>query len=607
MELDLQHLLRLLRRWWWLLLLAPMIGGFAAAMVSSQQPSLYSASATLLLNPGTTNASASAIRTDQDLAATYSLWITSRPVLERAAKELDLPGGASFLGGRVSASPVPGTLFIIISASDTDPERAAAISNTVAKTFILHVQDQAATENEQILTNIDSQIEDTREQMTALDDEISQLENGDTTLSAATRERITTLQTSRDQLAEDLSHLQTTARSIDVELASAQTRMSVSSPAFAPGAPYAPATGRAIMLGVIAGIALAVGAILLLEYLDNTVRSSDEVVQLLKAPMLATVATAPRIKKEGRQLFVLRDPKSSASEAIRLLRANLEFAGAAGPISTLAISSSGKGEGKSTIAANLGVVMAQAGLKTVIIDADLRRPTQHRLFGVANENGLSTLLTRPDQDWRTAAIHLSIPHLTLLPSGPLPPNPSDLLSLGRFDHLLAEISESADIVLIDTPPVLAVSDPLVVATRSDAVILVCQAGRTRRDSIRRATGMIKQGRIRFIGAVMNQKNDKPIAYAPYVADTIPEKPAPVPYYYGKHASDAAAARFRPQSSPDSPGDDQTPVVYGTYSRKRIGMQLPGAPHAAGAEGALEEVRAAAVKVAGPNGKHVQDP
>ena len=537
MELDLQHLLRLLRRWWWLILLAPMIGGFAASMVSSQQPSLYSASATLLLNPGTTATSSSSVRLDQDLAATYSMWITSPPVLDRAADALDLPGGGRLLQGSVSASPVSGTLFIFVSASDTNPERAAAVANAVAEAFIAHVRDQAVTDNKQVRSNIDAQIAETRDQIAVLNRQIAELDNSEATLTVATRERIANLQNTRGQLESDLIQLQTTARSIDVELASAQTRMSVSSPAAPPSGPYAPATGRATMLGAFAGIALAVGAILLLEYLDNTVRSNDEVVQLLKAPMLASVATAPRIQKEGRQLFVLRDPNSGASEAIRLLRANLEFAGATGPISTLAISSAGKGEGKSTIAANLGVVMAQAGLETVIIDADLRRPTQHRIFGVANERGLSTVLTHPGQDWKAAAVHLTVPHLTLLPSGPLPPNPSDLLSLGRFDNLLAEISNSADSVLIATPAVLAVSDPLVVATRSDAVILVCQAGRTRRDSIRRAAMMINRGHIRFIGAVMNQMKGRQDEYAPDIPGNVRENAATGPYYYGKHASD----------------------------------------------------------------------
>src|SRR5690606_7708609 len=122
-----------------------------------------------------------------------------------------------------------------------------------------------------------------------------------------------------------------------------------------------------------------------------------------------------------------------------LLRTNLEFASASGPIHTLTVTSPGPGEGKSTVTANIGVVMAQSGLQVVVIDADLRKPTQHRVFGIPNDRGLTTLLTHPEEDWRAAVTKVALPGLSLIPSGPLPPNPADLVSSARFEQLLSRI------------------------------------------------------------------------------------------------------------------------------------------------------------------------
>jgi capsular exopolysaccharide synthesis family protein len=147
--------------------------------------------------------------------------------------------------------------------------------------------------------------------------------------------------------------------------------------------------------------------------------------------------------------------------------------------------------------------MAQSGFSVVIIDADLRRPSQHKIFGVPNDRGLTTLLTHPDRAWRSVAIEV-IPNLWCVPSGPLPPNPSDLLSSDRFRDLIEQTRQTVDIVLVDTPPVLAVSDPLVVATATDGVLLVSRAGHTRIESLERAGAAFPES-VRRIGVVLNQQ------------------------------------------------------------------------------------------------------
>ena len=560
-QLDLQHLLRLARRWWWLLLLAPLIGGLAAAYASGRQPNLYSAQATLLIDAGAASGNdPSSLQVSRNLTDTYSMWIVSAPVLERAANEMGLQGGAGALTGSVTANTVGDTLFIRVSAVSTDPQQAALIANTVSNQFVLYVQEQFLAQNAQARSKVDAQIDETGQQIADVDLSVQELQQRGDDLSASEQQQLDTLLNTRAQLLGDLSQLQTVARSMDVNLASAQTRIMMSSPATVPGAPFAPQSRQSIALGFMAGAALAIGAIALFEYLDNTVRSREEIAQLTGMPVLASIPVAD-IQRSGRQLFVLGEPRAAPSEAVRLLRANLEFASAAGPLRSLAISSPRPGEGKSTVTANLGVVMAQAGLETVIIDADLRRPTQHQIFGVNNDRGLSMLIAHHEQPWREAAVRLNIPRLTLIPSGPMPPNPSDLLSLDRFRQILSEIGDSVDIVLIDTSPMLSVSDALVVAMQTDATILVCKTGQTRRDSLHRATTLLSQGSIRLAGIVVNhEKRDATDAY--YGRDVSTSPAVAARYFYGVHSQDTPASRSRRESPANgtASSEDQRPAL-----------------------------------------------
>jgi capsular exopolysaccharide synthesis family protein len=305
------------------------------------------------------------------------------------------------------------------------------------------------------------------------------------------------------QLEQSYRELIVAANEMDRSAASAQTQITIEDPAVAPTTPYAPKTKLYTILGAFAGLCLAVGGIAFFEYLDNTVKGELDFPQVFGLPMLSMIGNMPKLQPGRKQLFALNDPKSGATEAVRLLRTNLEFAAATNEIATLAITSAGPGEGKSTITANLAITMAQAGFATVIIDADLRRPSQHKIWGVANDRGLSTLLTRPDHPWRWASVNEIAPNLSLIPSGPVPPNPADLLSLERFRALIEEISHSVNVVVIDTPPVLAVSDPLIVATGVDAVAIVTHAGRTRIDALRHAISTLSQGSVRVAGVILN--------------------------------------------------------------------------------------------------------
>lgn len=201
-------------------------------------------------------------------------------------------------------------------------------------------------------------------------------------------------------------------------------------------------------------------------------------------------------------LVALRDPRSPAAEAFRTLRTNIQFSSLDKPLRTLLLTSTAPDEGKSTTLANLAVTMAQAEQRVVLVDCDLRRPTLHTLFDLSNEAGLTTMILAQDH----AAIPLqptSVPGLSLLASGPLPPRPADILGSRRMEAVIARLRDEADIVLFDTPPVVAVTDAAVLATKVDGVLLVFQAGKTSRDRARQARQILEKVKANIVGVVLN--------------------------------------------------------------------------------------------------------
>ncbi|WP_230191529.1 CpsD/CapB family tyrosine-protein kinase [Paenibacillus sp. CECT 9249] len=209
----------------------------------------------------------------------------------------------------------------------------------------------------------------------------------------------------------------------------------------------------------------------------------------------------PRLAHEQKLVMEI-NPKSRISESFRTLRTNIRFARWENPVRTLLITSAVPGEGKTTTAANLAVSYAHEGKKVLLVDADLRKPSLHLMFGQTNLYGLTNLLTneRPDQE----AIRESyIPNLSLVPSGTIPPNPAEILSSSRLDSLLEEWKRQFDIVIFDSPPTLAITDGLVVATRCDGVILVVQAGKVKLEQVRKAKMNLELVKSTVLGVVLN--------------------------------------------------------------------------------------------------------
>jgi non-specific protein-tyrosine kinase len=201
-------------------------------------------------------------------------------------------------------------------------------------------------------------------------------------------------------------------------------------------------------------------------------------------------------------LVTVSEPRSPISEAYRNLRTNLEFSSLDRTLKTLVVTSAGVGEGKSTTLANLAVVSAQAGRKVILVGADLRRPRLFQILDLSNEAGLTTMLM---DDVALAAPPLQetgVDGLSVLTSGPLPPNPAELMGSRRMEEVIASLAEQADQVFFDTPPVVAVTDAAVLATKVDGVLLVISAGTTRRENARTAVQRLEQINARLVGTVL---------------------------------------------------------------------------------------------------------
>lgn len=207
--------------------------------------------------------------------------------------------------------------------------------------------------------------------------------------------------------------------------------------------------------------------------------------------------------KISEDLITVTNPRSQAAEAYRSLRTNLEFSSLDKPIRSMVVTSAGMDEGKSTTLANLAVTMAQAGKRVILVDADLRRPSLHTLFGKQNNVGLTNMVVDDAVMSKPPLQETEVENLSLLASGTLPPNPAEVVGSRRMEDIIQKLLETADVVLFDAPPVVAVTDAALLASKVDGVLLVVRAGSTKRDHARRAKKLLEKVNARLIGAVLN--------------------------------------------------------------------------------------------------------
>jgi capsular exopolysaccharide synthesis family protein len=494
-KINLKRIFQLIIHWSWLLGLAIIISGATGYLVSKSIQPVYESRTTLLvIKAPDAKVSDYTNMTDQQLVQTYIHMLTTRPVLDAVSQEL----GISINEKKIFVEGIINTQLIEVRVEDTDPQQAAEIANTLISEFIkendrLQGDRYAASE-----VNLLEQIQVVEDQIATLSAEIASIKK-----EPSLNQDPAQLSQAQSTLAlyqQINSNLRTNYENIHLANLRSATNVVQIDPAIASKTIVRPNVTMNISLSMVAGLMLAIMAIFLIDYMDDTIKSDDDVTRLLNLPVIGYISET----KRGAPVAYVGDyPRSPLAEAFRTLRTNLEFVAVDKPLKVIMIASSNPAEGKSTIAVNLSITLAQGGKRVLLIDADLRRPRIHTYLELPNSKGLSDLLLGTISFEQLLCPWPKNENLQILTSGNLPPNPTDLFASEKMARILDEARRIADVVVVDAPPFL-VADPSVLAARVDGVLLVIRPGKTEDDVAKMAIDQLTRAGANIVGVVFNR-------------------------------------------------------------------------------------------------------
>jgi capsular exopolysaccharide synthesis family protein len=488
--MDLRGYTAVLARRKWTILLVVLLTVGAAVFFSMRQTPMYRSTSRVLVKPLNPNqilqGFSYAVSMDTEAAL-----VSSPKVAGDAAALVDAQGGTPAEPGSVSTTVPLNTNFLDIDYSSNDPDQAAMWSQAYADAYVANRQEQAEQLYESSVGGYEKQLKGFEQQRSRLRAELARASPAE-----------------RAPLVADIESVNEQIGFAQLQLAQVPipTRDSaqVIANAEIPPAPYTPDYVLNVALAVAAGLALGVGVAFLREQFDDRMSGPDDMEGQIGAPTLAVVPhfNVPRRRRD--EFMVGRDqPKSPPSEAYRTVRTNIEFMSRTNELKVVGIVSPSVGEGKTTTTANLAHSLATSGRRVVALSCDLRKPKMHRLFGLANDVGLADVLTEGvDVAWAAQRVP-GVPTLRVLTSGPVPSNPAEMLGSDEMHSLLSGLREVADFVIIDTAPVLAVSDALVLAPLCDGVVMVVDASMTTRSAARIARDQVEQVGGNIVGGVFN--------------------------------------------------------------------------------------------------------
>jgi capsular exopolysaccharide synthesis family protein len=501
--MDARRQLTVLRRWLWLLIASTLLAGGSAYLVSSALPKMYESTATLLVGQtlSTSNPDVNQLLASQRLSQTYADLVTTGPLLSKVIDLEGLDATPEELRNRVKADAPANNSLVTITVTDPDPVRVASIANSIADELV-NESPATAGRNADVQKFVDEDLAAVQTQILQTQADIQRL----TGLSTRTPDQDTQLQVLQTSL---VSQRQTYVTLLGFSSTSGANLLTKVDPAVAPISPSSPRVLLNTLLAALVGLMLAIGIAFLVEYLDDTLKSPDDVEAVAGLPTLGTII---RMKgDEGRsviyRLAAILYPRSPVAEAYRTLRTNIEFASVDAPVKVILVTSAIPGEGKTTTAANLAAVFAQAGHATLLVDADLRKPGIHKIFDVANVAGLTNLLRSDDATVQDLAQPTEQEHLTVLTTGPLPPNPAELLRSSRMHAVMERLAASADFVIVDSPPLQAVTDAAILSSLVDGTVMVIDAGRTRSGAVRNGRETLAKVGARVLGATLNRMSE----------------------------------------------------------------------------------------------------
>lgn len=500
---DLRRAGRVLRSRGWLLVVIPLLFAAAAYGLSAAQPSTYAASAQVVIRDqnarGVFDPDSGAYREPQRALQTEIQVILGESV--RTAVEGSIEAAAT-----ISAQAVGLTDVVQITAESEDAELAAETANAYAQAYIAHSRARA----QQTFLTAGEEIEST---LTSLQEQIDEL---DRTINA-TPARPEALVERRNALIAQYSLFSQRLDQLQVDASLQESSVELVRSAEVPLDPVSPKPLRNAALGAVLGLLLAIALAFALDRLDDSITSRADVERV--APGLPILASIPSVASadESEPILVAGSDAvgQPAAEAYRTLRTAVQFLSIERPLTLIQVTSPLAAEGKSTTVANLALTLAENGHRVVVVCCDLRRPRIHEFFGLDNSVGFTSVLLSQVSLWDAVRFVPDNPNLAVLSAGPLPPNPSELLSTTAAAQALEGLREQADVVLVDSPPVLPVTDATVVARYVDGTILVASAGETSISHFAETVERLRSLSAPLIGMVLNRDTESPHASGRY--------------------------------------------------------------------------------------------
>jgi capsular exopolysaccharide synthesis family protein len=503
--MDLKLYIKPFLKWWWLIIVSVLIAASASYIASKRSTPLYRTKTTLMIGNSIQNPdpNSSELYTGQQLASTYVQMAVREPVLKATVKSLGWDIDWGQLSSKISAYAVPQTQLIEIYAVDANPQTAKELADTVAQQLINLSPSGTSQINQDQLTFIRAQLTDLESKINSAKQDVIKL---NTELDAANsaqeiqdlQNQISILETKITNWQGTYAQLLTTVQGGDVNA------LNILEEAGIPTQPFYPNTRMNVLIAAAIGLALAVGGIIIIEYLDDTLRAAVDTQALVNLPTLAKIGQINGTKNDSK-LIALDDPLSPDVDSFRLLRMNIQSISNWQSLNTILFTSAEPSVGKSVTISNLAIVMAQFGNRVILVEADLRKPSLHKLFGVPKENGLKDVLANPDLSCISMLKSTKLENLKVLPSGSEQISSVEALGSERMKKIIKELSSIADIVLIDSPPALMFSDTFLLGKLVNGVIIVSRAGRTRTELLKRVVNDLQMAGINLLGVIIQHR------------------------------------------------------------------------------------------------------
>ena len=512
--IDLQRIFGIILKRWWLLLGMTVLAAVVGYMVSQKQTPVYEATSTLILGQISqlNILDRTEILNSEVVIQTYADIVRREPILEEVVRKADLKITWQELRKLVSVNPVSGSQLMEIKVEAHSPEEAAKLADLISNQLLIMLSAEEHNKDT-VQVFMQNQIDDLQISILNGKDRIRQIETEIAGTTSTTRK--VELQNELTVLRESIISWETNFIELTkiLQQQNQPAYLTLIGKAEAKSEPIRPNIYLNTIISSVLGFMLALGLIFVLENFDDTYKSFDDISRFENLNVLGAIGTFSGDHYSEMKITFL-EPNSPISETYRIIRSKLLRQSTDGKVKSIVVTSPTPGDGKSVSAINIATALAQASYKTVVVDADMRRPVIHEFFEVTNEVGLSDLLI--DQSIKVSdCLHTTrVNRLKILTSGQEIQDPSERLASDRMTQIIEELEEKYDVIIIDSPPVLPVADVLDLSNHVDGVLLVVRAGKTKRKDIKQAFSNLSNTQATYLGSVLNSV-PTPIGYSSY--------------------------------------------------------------------------------------------